>query len=876
MLPIKPSIWQGLRFLIVLLGWVLAIPVLAVTNTWEAAAPMATARCCQTATLLPSGKLLVAGGASLGSGVPNAELYDPSTDTWSAAASMANARISHTATLLPSGKVLVTGGVNNINNGTVFSSTELYDPFANTWAMGASMAAVRYHHTATLLPSGKVLVAGGADGTNTPTTSAELYDPATNLWSSAGSMTTARWFHTATLLSSGKVLVEGGADAFGNPLTGAELYDPGTNTWSVTGSLMTARWRQAATLLPSGKVLVAGGEADANGTPLSSAELYDPATSLWSSAGSLATARYSNTVTLLPSGKVLVAGGFDVNGSAVSSTEIYDPTTSTWSAAGSLISARAIHTVTRLPSGEVLVAGGQSSTSNSIASLASAELFDPASEQWSGSGTLIAARLGHTATLLQTGKVLVAGGADGSLAAVSSAELYDPTTGAWSATAGPLSTARFLHTATLLPSGKVLVVGGLNSNGALASAELYDPATGTWTPTGSLATPRWVHTATLLPSGKVLVTGGLTGTGGLNSKNFVASAELYDPARGTWSAAPSMAYARGYQTATLLPSGLVLVAAGDGFSGSPPSFELASAELYDPVANSWSAAGSLAQPRHDHTATLLPSGKVLVTGGEYTDNVSPTILNSAELYDPASNTWSAAGSLAAARQGHTATLLASGLVLVVGGADNQDVTTNDLASAELYDPFSNLWSAAGALATARGAQSATLLPTGLVLAAGGIDNGTVLASAELFDPGLAPDSTRIPDLSAVNASLLQGAQLLAVASGSTYTAGATTTTGFMPLLEAGGGTTHDSGSNSPVFQIQRLDNEQTRFIPNDETVDITDTSFTGAANALMCFPPGPARVRAWVNGVPSATQSVVVTSDTIFENGFEVAAACPY
>jgi hypothetical protein len=173
------------------------------------------------------------------------------------------------------------------------------------------------------------------------------------------------------------------------------------------------------------------------------------------------------------------------------------------------------------------------------------------------------------------------------------------------------------HTATLLSNGKVLAAGGNNgaTDGVIASAELYLPASGTWTATGSLAVARQDHTATLLPNGKVLAAGG----------NYLASAELYDLASGTWTATGSMANARFAHTATLLSNGKVLVAGGGG-----PNGFVAPAELYDPASGSWAGAGSLAVARDYHTATLLPNGKVLIAGG-YDNNVA---LASCELYDP--------------------------------------------------------------------------------------------------------------------------------------------------------------------------------------------------------------------------------------------------
>jgi WD40 repeat protein len=331
-------------------------------------------------------------------------------------------------------------------------------------------------------------------------------------WTPTGSLATARDFYTATLLPNGKVLVAGGFD--GNiVLAGAELYDPASGTWSVTGSLRTARVGPTATLLPNGKVLVAGGTTgDSN---LASAELYDPGSGTWTATGSLGAERQFPTATLLPNGKVLVAGGFGSTG-YLTSAELYDPASGTWSATGSLGTARELHTATLLPNGKVLVAGGFDSSGL----LASAELYDPARGTWTTTGSLGITRYNHTATLLPNGKVLVAGGGQ-MIGELARAELYDPTLGTWSATGG-LATAREQHTATLLPDGKVLVAGGSGSTaGYLASAELYDPASGTWSATGSLGTAREVHTATLLPNGNVLV------AGGIGESLLLASAELY-------------------------------------------------------------------------------------------------------------------------------------------------------------------------------------------------------------------------------------------------------------------------------------------------------------------------------------------------------------
>ncbi|MFZ1218521.1 MAG: kelch repeat-containing protein [Chthoniobacterales bacterium] len=352
------------------------------------------------------------------------------------------------------------------------------------------------------------------------------------------------------------------------------------------------------------------------------------------------------------------------------------------------MTARLFHTATALPDGRVLVTGGNGFTDNpSIDILATSELYNPASGMWSSTGSLGMGRRQHTATLLLNGKVLVAGGIGVAYEDLASAELYDPATGTWTAT-GSLSGARSEHTATLLSDGKVLVVGGIYYGGGygggstLWTAELYDPASGTWTSAGRLATGRYTHTAELLPNGKVVVAGGVEEGG--HTVNTLASAELYDPAAGTWTATGSLATPRFSHTATLLPNGLLLVAGGEFFLNSGQNI-LASAELYDPVSGTWTATGSLAGARVTHRATLLSNGKVLVVGGYKEGGV---YLTSAELYNPASGTWASTGSLGVARLFFTATPLPNSKVLVAGGGKPGSSTYYDYA--EVYEPMPTL------------------------------------------------------------------------------------------------------------------------------------------------------------------------------------------
>jgi hypothetical protein len=283
---------------------------------------------------------------------------------------------------------------------------------------------------------------------------------------------------------------------------------------------------------------------------------------------------------------------------------------------------------------------------------------------------------------------------------------------------GSMITARTGHTETLLNNGMVLIAGGETS-----SAELYNPATGTFTATGSMTTSRTGHTATLLNNGTVLITGG-------SSPGILSSAELYDPAIGTFTATGSMTIPRNKDTATLLSNGTVLIAGGLTL---PSDSVTPSAELYEPLSGTFAATGNMMVGVEGHTATLLTSGKVLIVGGQST---FANVLT-AELYDPVSGTFSATGSLTTGRVFHTATLLNNGQALIAGGTSDGNFS---LSSVELYDPAAGTFSATGNLLTSRWGQTATLLKDGDVLVAGGTstdgNNTNVFPlGAELYVPG---------------------------------------------------------------------------------------------------------------------------------------------
>lgn len=345
------------------------------------------------------------------------------------------------------------------------------------------------------------------------------------------------------------------------------------------------------------------------------------------------------------------------------------------------------------------------------------------SASFSNTDSMSYARNGHTATVLQNGKVLVVGGQQQQGGGwLSTAELYDLATGTWTTT-GNLTIARAGHTATLLPNGQVLVVGGFDTNNnPLSSAELYNPVSGLWTNTGALNIGRSQQTATVLPNGQVLVAGGY-GNGG-----WPSATELYDPDSGTWSIAGALNTARYRHTTTLLANGKVLVA-----GGSNPG-NLASSELYDPASRTWTITGTLNTARIFHTAALLINGQVVVAGGFSSGGT----LSSAEIYDPAIGTWTTTNAMGNinARGYHTATLLPNGNVLVAGGELDSDFGTFYRSNAVLYIPATGTWTNTGALNVGRELPTATLLLNGEVLVVGGYYKGNCLSNAELYDGGL--------------------------------------------------------------------------------------------------------------------------------------------
>lgn len=751
--------------------------------SFTATGNLLVARHSHTATLLSNGKVLIAGGAD----VPNAqaaELYDPSTATFAATGDTKTSRSDHTATALPNGKVLLAGG------GT--STAELYDPAAGTFTTTGSMSGTRSHATATLLADGSVLVVGG-DEKGSELQTAEVY--ADGKFTLVGSMKKARSFHTATLLPNGKVLIAGGSNSTDGTLITTELYDPTAKTFSASGSMGAARRDHSATLLSNGRVLIAGG----SGT---SAELYDATAGTFAPTGNMNVARTHQTATLLANGTVLIVGG-DAGSGFTQAADLYDLATGTFTATANMTLKRAFHTATLLGDGRVLVAGNATATN-------AAELFDGAIGSFTlNANHMTGERAIHTATVLTDGRVLIVGG--GFAPTSNTAELYD---GTFIAT-GNLTEPRNSHTATLLPDGRVLIAGGSVN----ATAELFDPATGTFVLTPPMGITRMNHTATLLPNGKVLITGGIHINVASNTAEvFAAGTPVFNS---TFAAThTTMVSARQSHTATLLPNGNVLIVGGNTLT----------AELYDPLLDTFTATGSMAAARSNHTATLLPNGKVLIAGG----GANPT----AEVYTPATGTFGAPVAMSATRAYHTATLLANGKVLIAGGS------MADPTSAEIYDPASNTFSTAASLAEPREEHTATALPDGTVLMAGGTYNEDLFHdTAELYDAGLNYRNARRPVIASATSPLCQP-------SGMTLTGSL-----FTSDSEGSSGSTNSSAANAPVLRLQRVDNEQFVF---GTPLSFSAGSF--ASGTLTTLPSGVYRTAIVSNAVPSVEKLIAVTT----------------
>ena len=320
-----------------------------VSGAWTTTGSLNTPREGHTATLLANGQVLVVGGAEVTGFLNSAELYNPATGKCTATGSMATPRIDHSATLLPNGDVLVAGGENAAG---LLNSAELYNPATGKWIPTGNMTLPRALHGAALLPNGQVLVAAGNNSVGSTGNTAEIYDPSKGTWKATGSMQSFHPFVLA-LLQNGRVLAVDESDSSFAP---GEIYEPSTGQWSLTAEMYYSQSGVSAALLPNGTMLIYG-----NKFSCYAGEFYDPFANIWHrTLGQCGNAVSHGPLTLLGTGKVLLAGeviAYSGKSFPTANCRLYDPTTNSWSLTGSLKEAVG-HTATRLFSGQVLVVGG--------------------------------------------------------------------------------------------------------------------------------------------------------------------------------------------------------------------------------------------------------------------------------------------------------------------------------------------------------------------------------------------------------------------------------------------------------------------------------------------------------------------------------------
>lgn len=741
-----------------------------------------------TAPDMPGTYLVTATSVANGAVSATATVVVPGLITWG----LATPRAGQTATLLPDGRILFAGGT-VAPNSQASNSAELYVAASDQSSLSTAMTVARSGHTATLLPNGNVLIAGGANSAGV-LQSAEIFNPTSNTFSATGNMILPRSGQTATLLPSGNVLIAGGLNCSSSCANNAELYSPSTGTFSSIGPLARSDQYQSATLLGSGNVLFALGVV--NNLATTDAEVFNSATGKFAITGSLTTARQSATATLLPNGNVLFAGGLTSSGTVTATAEVYNSSAGSFSATGSLNVARDLHTATLLTNGEVLIAGGNSTTVRPSV----AELYNPASGTFVKTGALGDPRIEHTATLLSNGTVVIAAGYDDQI--LGSTESYTPSSGIFSHHSLFMNISRANHTATVLQSGEILFAGGESLEGTTATAELFNPVAMTFTLTGSMTVPREGHTATLLPSGQVLIVGGSNDASGSGTIPL-ATAEIYNPTSGTFTATASPNVARLDHTATLLVNGKVLIAGGvvPGYPPPPNNLAYSSAEIYDPTAGTFTLTQSMTTPRFDQTATLFSDGQVFIAGGVDEPSFSTTGAP-AELYNPSTSTFTAVTASASSLEpdpvypiasallltgqvlagtsvlydpptnkfisvntsglpttvsasgGYSFALLPNGQVLVSGSMQSASASPTAW-SLYIFDPRSLAYSPAGTLRHARSTPTEILLPDNLVLIAGGNDSlvPSDVLEAELYQ---APAATSIATLTSVSPTSLSG------------------------------------------------------------------------------------------------------------------------
>jgi hypothetical protein len=761
-----------------------------------------TPRFAHTATLLSNSSILIAGGVDNGgNNLSTVEILQTNSG-WNLAtaagdvfaASMNVARSSHTATFLPNGDVLVAGGYCAGGSGCVnnaLNTVEVYDPPSNTWtAIGGTMGNARYNHTATLLNSGpnsgSVLICGGQDGSGNIWSSCDLFKPtgpgAGTLTSNFASMQTARALHTAVLLKDGTVWVAGGYNpGAANPVNGAylnatERFFPNSATFVAAAPLNQARAYHTATVMGDGRVEVAAGFNGAGGNfgILNTTEIYDPSTDNCTAAAPLSVYRMMHTAVLDASGYINFASGW---GNIAATTTTLSGSFASGSTLDYNTFANSSMTLTAQSSVQLgtqvsgTIVSGYIAWSNAVITFTSGTANVALANSPIPPGTQVTCSNGNCGLTTLNNPVLTATGGSVNITnppATSPINLPQ-NNGSFSGTATiviqsmilatverntpnantntiPATTAggqldtRFQQTATYMPSGTWVYIGGRdcttncativskNSTGSrVDNAQVPGPpVSGSYfSAAGSLATARAFHSATLLTDGRILVAGGESGP-----NNPLASAEILSTSLGTFTGAGPMSLPRANHTATLLVNGRVLIAGG--FTASSSSAPTNSADIFYPNTNMFEPTSPMNVARARHTATLMPDGTILAVGGESISGTTP--LSSVESFDPRTLAWTVKASLPIPLFDHAAVLLQNGNLLVVGG----QTTSGPSAAVYEYSPSGNSWTTKASM-NAGGPgplyqHTATELFDGRVLVAGGNNGGGETTSSYFYDP----------------------------------------------------------------------------------------------------------------------------------------------
>jgi hypothetical protein len=709
------------------------------------AGPMTVARASHTATYLPNGEVLVAGGINGGGVLNSLEVYNPVTNSWAGAGVMSTPRYNHTATLLDTGNVLICGGQVDLA-GTASATCDIFTPLAGGGGSvtgAANLIAARAGHTAVLLQDGTVWFAGGYSSANTYITTSERYLPSSNQFVSAAPLNEERAYFTSTVLGDGRVLICGGFNGFdpGSPvdvtdvrhdygfLDSTEIFDPVSNTTVPEATLTVRRMMHTATLNAGGDVDFFGGIGN-----------IPPAQFIFSAAVN------AGTMSLSPGG----TGTF-----TLPATEIQLP----YSITGTIIdgeldffgTGQIVNAQMSFSSGTVIF-----STVTSI-SLDGLSVFCPVGQTTCGFINIPASNVtGTTFQFLQTQSPAGSpvdlsqfeGGFQSSTTAVirrmlvSTEEFYLEALNETTANPGSAYPVT-QHTATLTVDGDAAIIGGqvysgvgpsflVAGNGCggagtrcdIGSLKSYSDFAGA----GSLNVPRAFHTGTLLSDGTILVAGGEQAP-----NTPLASAEIYNPLTKTAFLTGAMSVPRSNHTATLELNGRVLVAGGFATAASSAPTNLA--DIYYPNTQIFEPTAPMNVARANHTATLMSDGTILVVGGQTT---SGNFVSSAEVYSSTMVTWSPVapiGGGAGTPLGyHTATLLQDGRVLVVGGINGAGVSNKVFA----WTPGAGAgsWATMAALPTALYEHTSTLLPDGTVLVAGGNNGAGEFSGSFLYNPSL--------------------------------------------------------------------------------------------------------------------------------------------